>query len=415
MNILYINHYAGSLSLGMEFRPFYLAREFEKRGHKVRIIGADYSHLRSTQPIIDHDFEIQVIDGIEYQWVKAGSYSSNGIKRAITMISFVSKLVCHSSKIIKSFKPDLVITSSTYPLDSYAGYRIARKANAEYVHEAHDVWPLTLIELGGMSRWNPFVVLLSIAEKHAYKHAERIISVLPNAVEHMVDVFPKAREKFSYIPNGIVKEDWDTAEPVGAPHLDVFHRLHSEGKLIICYAGGITKFDKTDMILDVAKKYNQDDSVAFVVVGKGMEKDALIKRVESEGIKNVYFLPAVPKKQVPSVLHESDALFISLPYCSLYRYGVSINKVYDYMMAGKPILYGVNASNNEVEEAGCGVSFNCDSVDSLYSAIEKVRQMSEEERNSLGSNGKTWVLKNCEYSVLADKFLEVVNHNKKGI
>ena len=70
MNILYIEHYAGSLSMGMEFRPYYFAREWKKLGHRVRIIGASFSHLRKKNPEISRDFEIQTIDGVEYQWIK---------------------------------------------------------------------------------------------------------------------------------------------------------------------------------------------------------------------------------------------------------------------------------------------------------------------------------------------------------
>ena len=50
MNILIINHYAGSPEMGMEFRPYYLAREWQKLGHKVLIVGGTYSHLRKKQP-----------------------------------------------------------------------------------------------------------------------------------------------------------------------------------------------------------------------------------------------------------------------------------------------------------------------------------------------------------------------------
>lgn len=78
VNILYINHYAGSIYHGMEFRPYYLAREWVRSGHRVRIIGADFSHLRTVNPVVTNDFEIENIDGIEYQWVKAGDYEVNG-------------------------------------------------------------------------------------------------------------------------------------------------------------------------------------------------------------------------------------------------------------------------------------------------------------------------------------------------
>ena len=53
MNILLINHYAGSPEMGMEFRPYYFAREWVKAGHRVDIIAADYSHLRRVNPEVD--------------------------------------------------------------------------------------------------------------------------------------------------------------------------------------------------------------------------------------------------------------------------------------------------------------------------------------------------------------------------
>ena len=50
MNILYLNHYAGSPALGMEYRPYYLAREWVRLGHRVQMLAADFSHVRARQP-----------------------------------------------------------------------------------------------------------------------------------------------------------------------------------------------------------------------------------------------------------------------------------------------------------------------------------------------------------------------------
>ena len=52
MNILYIEHYAGSPEMGMEFRPYYLSREWTRMGHRVTIIAGDYSHLRKKNPVL---------------------------------------------------------------------------------------------------------------------------------------------------------------------------------------------------------------------------------------------------------------------------------------------------------------------------------------------------------------------------
>ena len=124
--ILLINHYAGSPDSGMEFRPYYLSREWVKMGYRVDIIAADFSHLRVNNPEITRDFEEQIIDGIHYHWVHTSRYQGNGVKRALTMAQFVGKLWLHAGKIARELKPDVVITSSTYPLDTFAGQRISK-------------------------------------------------------------------------------------------------------------------------------------------------------------------------------------------------------------------------------------------------------------------------------------------------
>ena len=127
--ILIINHYAGSLSMGMEFRPYYLAREWIRQGYHVDIITGSYSHLREMNPSVNSDFEETNIDGIIYHWIKTRKYYGNGVQRALSMFEFVGKIWLHAEKIAKEIKPDVIITSSTYPLDAYAGKRIKIKCN----------------------------------------------------------------------------------------------------------------------------------------------------------------------------------------------------------------------------------------------------------------------------------------------
>ena len=402
MNILYIDHYAGSVSMGMEFRPYYMAREWEKLGHKVRIIGADYSHLRTKQPNIKNNYEITNIDGIEYQIVKAGTYEGNGAKRAISMFRFVGSLWKHAGILAKEFKPDIVISSSTYPLDSYAARRIVRKSKGKYIHEAHDVWPLTLIELGGMSQSHPFIRMLDRAEKYAYKKCDKVISLLPDVLPHMLEQGLQSEKKFAYIPNGIVTEDWQNAAEIGPEHKVMFDKLHQEGKFVIIYLGGHALSNALDQLIDAAKMTKEPE---FVLIGKGVEKERLQKRVRDEQIEKVHFLPPVPKNQVPSALKEADALYIGAEHSSLYRFGVSMNKMYDYMMSGKPVLNGVVASNNEVEEAQCGISFDSSKPEEIAHAVEQIKQLPEDELKEMGRRGSEWVKENCDYTKLAKKFL----------
>lgn len=92
MNILLINHYAGSLQHGMEYRPYYLAREWVKSGHQVTIAAASVSHVRTTPPQLKGAASEEIIDGIRYLWLKTPAYHGNGIPRALNIFSFVAQL-----------------------------------------------------------------------------------------------------------------------------------------------------------------------------------------------------------------------------------------------------------------------------------------------------------------------------------
>lgn len=408
MRILYVDHYAGSISMGMEFRPYYFAKEWQKLGHSVRIIGADYSHLRIKQPIVDKNFAVDQHDQIEYQWIKTLKYNGNGSKRAISIFQFVFMLWLAAGRIAKDFNPDIVISSSTYPLDAYACNRIAKKAKAKYIHEAHDMWPATLIEMGGMSTKHPFVRLMAISEKYAYSHSEKVVSVLPNTLQHMIKHGLSSPEKFVYIPNGIVPEDWETIEELDGEHCKLFDQLHNDNRFIVGYLGGHALTNALDTFIDAAIKLKNNKDVMFVLIGKGVEKQKLINRVKSEGLNNVVFLPPVRKSQVPAALRNMDALYIGAAASPLYRFGISMNKLYDYMMAGKPIIFGIRAANNEVSEANCGLTIEPESANSLVQAIKILREMDPVERDTLGKNGKSWVLSNRKYEALAKVFLKVM-------
>ena len=229
MNILYINHYAGSPQMGMEFRPYYFAREWVKMGHDVTMIAGDYSHLRSKNPDVGEDFQKSDIDGIGYVWLKTGKYDGNGVKRALTMKRFVSKLYISAGKIAEKFSPDVVIASSTYPLDTYPARRIAKKAGAKLIHEVHDMWPATLTEIGGMSKYHPFVIAMQVAENAAYRNSEQVVSLGPLTEPYMRE-HGLAENKFIHIPNGVDVDEWENPQPLPANVEERLRDIRSKGK-----------------------------------------------------------------------------------------------------------------------------------------------------------------------------------------
>jgi len=408
MNILYINHYAGCPQYGMEYRPYYLAKEWGRNGHKIIIIAASFSHLRHKNPELSGEMKREVIEEVEYIWIKTPSYKGNGLKRILNMLTFVSKLTFLSKKLSAQFRPDVVIASSTYPLDIFPAYLISRFSKAKLIFEVHDLWPLTPIELGGMSKWHPFIVILQIAEDFAYRNADKVISILPKALDYMVSrgLDPK---KFVYIPNGIDIEEWRSFNAqLPEKHKEIIEKLKKEGKFLVGYAGSFGVANALDYFIE-STVYLRDLPVVLVLVGQGQEKEKLQKYVVENNLNDVIFLPPVPKGLIPSLLNILDVLYKGSRKCSIYRYGISPVKLMDYMMAGKPIIHAVEAGNDLVAESGCGISIPPEDPIAIAEAIKKLMKMSPVEREEIGRRGREYVIKNHDYKVLAKRFLEAIS------
>ena len=402
MNILLINHYAGSPELGMEFRPYYMAKEWVKMGHQVLIVGGSFSHLRKVQPQGEED----LIDGIRYRWVKLNTYKGNGVGRIRSMFSFVSKLWWGYKKYIGDFEPDVVIASSTYPLDIYPARRIAKYYGAKLVYEVHDLWPLSPMELGGYSKRHPFIMIMQKAENDCYKNVDAVVSMLPLAEEHM-KAHGLAARKFYYVPNGIVLADWKN--PTGLPeeHGILLNELHKKGKFIVGFAGAHGIANSLYAVIDAVALVEKQD-VVLVLVGGGQEKNNLIKYTQKKKIDNVYFLPPVNNLAIPSLLKEMDVLYVGLQRQSLFRFGISPNKMFDYMMAAKPIIQEIEAGNNLVRDADCCIDVEPDNKTEISKAILNLKAMSQEERIEMGENGRRFVLSHHTYQVLGKQFLDIM-------
>lgn len=390
----------------MEFRPYYLAREWTDAGHVVKIIAGSFSHIRANQPAILEAGEFsEKIDGIDYLWYKTPSYSGNGFGRVISILSFIGRLWFNARDIALNFKPDVVIASSTYPVDIWAAKKIASVAKAKLVYEVHDLWPLSPIELGGMSRWHPFIIWVQLAEDYAYKHADNVVSMLPNSLDYMVSR-GMSQEKWTYVPNGVNQSEWQSPDALPHDVQVVLDKMKARHLPIVCYAGTHGLANALDVLLDAASLL--DGRVQILCVGKGPERERLYQRVLSEDLRNVVMLTSVPKASMPNLLAQIDIAYIGWHHNPLYRFGISPNKLMDYMMAGRPIVHSVDAGNDPVEEVGCGLTVNPNDPGAVAKAIDELCDLSAEELMVLGAKGREFVMLNRSYSKLAKNFLVAI-------
>ena len=403
MNILYLNHYAGSPALGMEYRPYYLAREWVRAGHRVQMVAASFSHVRTRQPLAGDE----VVDGIAYHWVATPAYRGNGWGRVRNIVTFLATVWREAPRLVADFRPDVVIASSTYPMDIWVARRLARLAGAKLVYEVHDLWPLSPMELFGMPRWHPFIVLCQTAEDTAYRDAHVVVSMLPKVHDYMASRGLDLG-KLAIVPNGITLDEWQREPPPLAPEVQAaLQAARAGGRTLVGYAGSHGVPNALDTLLDAAARL-QAEPLQFLLVGDGHEKARLQQRVRAEGLTHVSLLPAIPKAQIPAFLAAIDIAYIGWQRVPIYRFGIAPNKLMDYLMARCVVLHSVEAGNDPVAEAGCGLTVPPEDPAAVADGLRRLAALSPAERRAMGERGRAFVLANHTYPVLAARFLDAV-------
>ena len=92
----------------------------------------------------------------------------------------------------------------------------------------------------------------------------------------------------------------------------------------------------------------------------------------------------------------------------LYRFGISPNKVFEYMAASRPIILAAQAANDIVADAGCGITVPPGDPVALAQAIRDLRALTPEERARLGTNGRAYVEREHGMPGLVDRYLAVL-------
>lgn len=392
MNIWIFNHYAIPPSLPGGTRHYDLAKELVHHGHHVTIFASSfhYATRTETKTYLKKPYLIEEINGITFVWIKTYPYIRNNARRFLNMLSYTYQVLRHAHR-MPIIPPDVIIGSSVHMFAVYAAYRLAKSFDVPFVMEVRDIWPQTLIDMG-MSRYHPFVLLLGWLEKYLYQKAEKIITLLPYAAQHIRSVAPIDEDDIVWIPNGADIERNNVIEPYVFP----------TGGLNIVYAGAIGEANNLSTLIKSAQLL-RNEPVFFHVVGDGPMKQTLEELCKKWALTNIFFYGSLPKTEALQMIKGADVLYFSLTDSPIFRYGISSNKLFDYLSSGKPILFASNSGNNPVQEAGAGITVTAEDPYAVSEGIKTFLKMTQEERSVMGKNGKTYMAAHHNTKHLAER------------
>jgi glycosyltransferase involved in cell wall biosynthesis len=392
MKIWYMSAY--DQPRGQSSRTYDFSRELVKRGHQVTMFNNSYCHWTHVERLSPNEkWRIEEIDGIRVVWLRTIPYTGNGWGRGANMLSNAWRSIQAARTF--SEKPDVIIGPSVPLGTGWVAWKIARMKGAAFVFEVRDVWPTSLVDNGVLSKRSPVYHAFRFIEKHLYRNSQRISSVIPFLYEHVSESNGNP-EKVAWIPNGVNFERF-----AGFEAYDGGQRL----PLVAMYVGGFSSAHDVITIVRSAKILQEigNEKYRFVVVGDGVKRTECRREASLNKLSNIEFRDPVAKSDVPRLQMESDILIASVTDSTIYRFGMNLNKMVDYLASGRPVIFSGNAPNDPVAESRAGFSIPPEDPAAMVGALQKLLEMSPAERIEMGQRGRRYVENEFDMRKLAER------------
>lgn len=394
MKIWIINHYAAPLTMAGGSRHYNFALELMKRGHEVLLIASNYNHFLHTYIETNKQpGEIDFTYDVPFLWIPTNTYQGNTFARFKNMITF-SFRASQKKYYPRGIKPDIIMGSSPHLFAPLSALALAKRYQVPFLLEIRDLWPESLVDLGKISTHHPLIKLMRLIEGHLYKKATHIISLLP-AVHHYLTKFKISHEKIMWLPNAIDL----TIIPKELPIIE-------NDKFTFMYAGAHGLANDLETVIQAGEILEQKgfgNKIRICLIGNGPEKKHLQALADKANLKIIEFHDAVSKQAIYPILNKADAFLMLLKNSPVFRFGISPNKLFDYLSMGKPIIFGVDTPYNPIEKCGAGISIKPSDKDALADAMIKLASTNKDQLKIMGERGKAYVLEHHNIQHLTDK------------
>jgi len=394
-------HYAQQPPYNTMLRYHNWGKQLVRRGCNVVIVAASTVHNTDIDVVDQLGKAESVCDGVHYLYVKVPKYSGNGLKRVVNMLQYCVRLSKYSRY---NPPPDAIIVCEAYL------FPFAKKAfcNIPIITDIVDLWPLSIVEYAGVSRYNPIIRLLYILEKKAYLHSDALIFSMEGGADYLKD--RKYGRKIDYRKVFHVNMGCDIEE------FDANKKIKEElpwisGGFDIVYCGSIRKANNIQQICDAGKELEKRkiNDVTIHIYGNGSELDDLIQYLKANEITNVKFYGRIEKAKIPYVLSNSKANILTYKQVPLMKYGGSQSKLFDYLASGRPIICNAMFGYNLITLYACGIITKNQTSKAFADAVEILYRMDQEELDAMGQSGRK-VAESYDQPALVDKLCEAINY-----
>lgn len=406
MNILFLDAYFEPESIAFTHLENDLLDALTKGGHNIYIICP--TPTRGVDDTVRKKYKYKrkekLYDG--HVHVRRFSAPKEGKNPIIRMFRYFWCNLQSYRYGIRCKNVDVIFANSTPPtqgmLAALVKNKLSKNKNIPFVYCLQDIFPDSLVNAKMTSKGSLIWKIGRKIEDYTYKNADEIITI-SDAFKQNIIKKGANEDKIHVIPNWI-----DTSEvfPVARDINPLFDRYKLDrNKFYICYSGNIGHSQNMNLLLDVAKRI-KDEEVCFVVIGDGVARIDMEKRIAAENISNVIMLPFQPYEEIANVFSLGDVgLIISKPGIG----GSSVpSKTWSIMAAEKPILASFDQESELsilIKNVECGIVCPAGDQESLVNAITKLKK---ENSSEMGIKGKIYVTSEISKKKCVEKYLNIL-------
>lgn len=356
-------------------RNFEYANELVKQGDCVTILVNNFSHRdkKALRKISNKYFLKEEYEGLTVIWLNTPKYTGNGWMRGINALSFF--LLSLRYIIFNVSGRAYFIGDSVPPFAALSAMFAAFIKRGHFIYQIRDVWPIALVYDRAIKKHSLIYLALRFLEIIFYKISYKIITALPLVTDHVKKSGGNV-EKLIYLPNGT--------------HTNIISnnpKCDNECFTII-YGGGFGNAHDVETIIKAASVLQAEGaSVRFKLYGEGVKKKPCELLQKQLKVDNVLFLSTIDKLDLHQEIVGSDLGIAVVTASQAYKFGINLNKLYDYMSASTPILLSIDSPHRLIEDANCGLMIEPENVETLVQAIKDFMKMDPIDRQILGANG----------------------------
>lgn len=389
MKVVWTNQFAQLPSQGGGTRHFELAMALKNFGISTTIIAGNRNYLSGTK--VFNKSGCYTVDGVNFCVVDI-IYKPGYIRRAYSWLEYAYKLKHFKDKFHNA---DVIIGSTPTLFGAYSTMKMAQKFAKPFILEVRDLWPEILYYSGKLSKHSlPYITMEKIAHS-LYKNSAYIIT-LSEGQKNYIRAF--THTPISVVYNGVSD--------------DIINKLQKKEKYAgfnLVYAGALGYANDIDTIIEAARLLKSYKDIKFHILGDGIYRRKIEKEIE-KGNANFIYHGTQPKEKAFSIMQSCQVGLLTLKNIELFKFGVSPNKLFDYLSLGLFVISTVKGEMGKIVlNSGCGVITEPSNPAELKNTILKhYHQYIKEPHKFNCTTGIEYVKKHFSRKKMAEKIDKIL-------